>query len=190
MSHLTATIGVKGHIPVISLILHYVCMLVKALYPYMPYRPKNVETESVPGDTHSIDVARLGLVLGRSIAPVRDTSEGTGNIIVKSRRLLEVELVSVPVRVRARGVAGLGASGDGDSAAARLLQRDGTVDGGLPDLLVGGAGGLVAVGAAAAGGGRDAGRLELRLSLGLGELLRSNQGGEKSGEKHGDLEEG
>lgn len=101
------------------------------------------------GETHGIDVARPGLILWGSVATVGEAGKGVGDVVVRSRGLLHVEFVSVPVRVSTAGVTRFGAACDGDIAAACALERDGAVDGFLADLVERRAAGVVTIAAAA-----------------------------------------
>src|SRR5690606_41598593 len=86
------------------------------------------------------------------------------------RRQAGVELVAVPVAVRAAGMAGLGAAGDVDGAAARRLQRLDSLDRGEVDLLERRAGRVVAVAAVAARRPRDARRAQALCGVAVAEL--------------------
>lgn len=123
------------------------------------------------GSTYSIDIPRASLPLSSTVSAVRNAGKGALDIARQRGRLGKVELVPVPVGVGATGVARLGAAGDGQVAAAGALEGDGAGDGGGVDLLEGGAGGRVAVAAAAAGSVGDAGGLEAGDGCGVGELL-------------------
>jgi hypothetical protein len=138
--------------------------------------------------SYAVDVARGSLPLRISITAVSNAGEGVGHIRVEPRRLGEVELVAVPVGVSAAGVTRLRATGDGHCAAAGALEGDGALDGGCVDLLEGGAGGHVAVGAAARGDDRDAGGVDAREGRGVAELLGRDGRGQDGGDDGGELD--
>ena len=151
------------------------------------HHQKNDQYEGQRGPTYAVDVTRGSLPLGVTITTVRNTGEGVGDVGVQTGGLGEVELVAVPVGVGAAGVAGLGAAGDGDGAAAGALEGDGALDGDVADLLEGGAGGRVAVGAAARRGDGDAGGVDARSGRGVAELLGRDGGGQGGGDDGGEL---
>lgn len=124
------------------------------------------------------------------ITTIRDPGKGIRNVRVEARALGKVDLVPVPVRVGAAGMARLGAARDDEAAPAGALEGDGAGDAVGVDLLVRGAGGHVAVGAAARGARADAGGLEAGLRGGLAELLAldGGEGRDGGGDDGGELE--
>lgn len=127
--------------------------------------------------TYTVNIARSRLPLRIPIAAIRNLGKRRRDVRVQPGALGKVELVAVGVRVGAAGMARLGAAGDDDGAAARALEGDGALDRRRVDALVRRARGPGRVGAAAAGARGDAGGLQLRLRLGLGELGAVDRGG-------------
>ena len=111
-----------------------------------------------------VDVARGSSSHRRAVAAHADVGVGAVHPRGQAGGAREVELVAVGVAVGASRVAGLGAAGDGQSAATGVLEGDAAVDRGLPDPLERRAGRVVGVGAAAGRRPADAGRAELRAS--------------------------
>lgn len=119
--------------------------------------------------THHIDISTPSLV-SRIPTPVGDPRKGTRNILVNPVRLLEIQLVAVPVTIRAAGVAFLGTPRDGHRAATGPLEGDGTGNGLLAHVGKGCAGRLVSVGASARGCPFDPGGGEFCRCLGVFEF--------------------
>lgn len=128
--------------------------------------------------THAVCVARSRLPLSVT-ATIRNPRKGVLDIATQTARQRKVQLVSIVVRVRAVRVANFSASGHGDRAVAGALESDGSVDGHGSDLLEGGAGGRVAVAAAAGGADGDASAAEAGDGGAVGDLLGG--GGAKNG---------
>src|SRR5690606_39723746 len=112
-----------------------------------------------------VDVPR-----GRLPLATADVAERVLDVVVQARRQAGVELVAGPVAGRAAGMAGLGAAGDVDGAAARRLQRLDSLDRGEVDLLERRAGRVVAVAAVAARRPRDARRAQALRRVAVAEL--------------------
>ncbi|CAK7286161.1 hypothetical protein SGPA1_40421 [Streptomyces misionensis JCM 4497] len=104
--------------------------------------------------------------------------------------LAVVELVAVPVGVRAGGVAGLGAAGDVQGAAAGALEGLGALGGGQVELVERRTGRVVAVGAVAGRGPGDADVAEHLGRRGLADLGDGEGvgGGADDGDAGGDDE--
>src|SRR5690606_28395843 len=117
-----------------------------------------------------VEVAGGGLVQGGAVTAVADERERARDVAVDARGEADVQLVAVPVAVRAARVPGLRPAGDVDRAAARVLQRDDALNRGQVDLLEGGAGGRVPVAAAAARRPGDAGGSQHGRRFGVAEL--------------------
>src|SRR5690606_25700435 len=117
-----------------------------------------------------VDVAGCGTPLRGPVTAHADVGEGVLDVVADAGVLAEVQLVAVPVRVRAGGVAGLRAAGDVQRAAAGPREGLGALGGGQVELIGGCAGGGVAVGAVARGRPGDAGLAEHRGGLGVADL--------------------
>lgn len=107
---------------------------------------------------------------GGAVTAYTDVGEDVVDVVGEAGRLGEVELVAVPVRVGAAGVPRLGAAGDVQRAARGALEGLGALGGGQVELVERGAGGDVAVGAAAGGRPGDSGGAEPGGGLGVREL--------------------
>lgn len=139
----------------------------------------------------TVNISRGRLPLGITVPSVRNLGESVGDVRVQTRSLGKVKLVPGAMGVGTAGMASLGSSGDGNTAATGLLQSDGALDRVLPDAVIGSAFRIALSCAATAGRGVDAGSFKAGLSLRLGEGAdsgRGKEGGDEDGELHNGVE--